>query len=88
LEQPHDICIINRELIQWMCRVHDFALPYDRMDLCLYAYNHGVDPEEVAPVVELTPEQVRFVYRDIESKRRTTRYLHLRPLLVEPVEEV
>ncbi len=65
-----------------------FALPYDRMDLCLYAYNHGVPASEVAPVVNLEPDQVERVFKDIESKRRTTKYLHSRPLLVEPVEEV
>lgn len=62
-----------------------FALPYDRMDLCLYAYNHRVSPEEVGPAVSLTAEQVRRVYKDIEAKRRTTRYLHQSPLLVHPV---
>jgi len=65
-----------------------FALPYDRMDLCLYAVNHGVPAEQVAPVVELTQDQVERVFRDIEAKRRATRYLHLRPLLVAPVAEV
>ncbi len=65
-----------------------FALPYDRMDLCLYAHNHAVPPAEVAPVVDLRPDQVERVYRDIESKRRTTRYLHTPPLLVRPVQEV
>ena len=33
----------------------------------------------------LTPEQVQRVYDDIDQKRRTTRYLHLAPQLVEPV---
>ena len=28
-----------------------FALPYDKMDLCLYAHNHHVSAEEVAPVL-------------------------------------
>jgi NAD+ synthase len=65
-----------------------FALPYDRMDLCLYALNHGVPAAEVAPVVGLTPPQVERVFKDIQSKRRTTSYLHQRPLLVEEVREV
>ena len=58
-----------------------FALPYDRMDLCLYALNHGIAAAEVAPLVELTPEQVERVFKDIEAKRRATRYLHTPPLL-------
>ncbi|MBU1237949.1 MAG: NAD(+) synthase [Gammaproteobacteria bacterium] len=65
-----------------------FALPYDRMDLCLYALNNGVGAEEVAPVVQLTTEQVGRVFKDIEAKRRATRYLHQPPLLIEPVGEV
>jgi NAD+ synthase len=65
-----------------------FALPYDRMDLCLYALNHHVPVQQVAPAVGLTVEQVRRVFKDIESKRRATRHLHTSPLLVEPVTEV
>ena len=65
-----------------------FPLPYDRMDLCLYAKNHGLQPEEVAPVVELTPEQVARVYRVIEATRAATRYLHHPPVLCESVFEV
>lgn len=65
-----------------------FALPYDHMDLCLYAVNHHVSADEVAPVVGLTAAQVERVFKDIEAKRRATRYLHMRPLLVEPVTEV
>ena len=65
-----------------------FALPYEKMDLCLYGRNHGVSAAAVAPVVGLSTEQVERVYRDIDQKRRTTRYLHLKPLLVEPVPEV
>lgn len=65
-----------------------FALPYDRMDLCLYAHNNKVPAAEVADAVKLTADQVERVYKDIESKRRATRYLHARPMLVHQVEEV
>jgi NAD+ synthase len=65
-----------------------FALPYDRMDLCLYAHNHRVPVSEVAPVLGLAVEQVERVFRDIEAKRRATAYLHERPLLVHPVAEL
>ena len=41
-----------------------------------------------APVVGISAEQVERVYRDIESKRRGTRYLHAVPLLVEAVAEI
>ncbi len=65
-----------------------FALPYDRMDLCLYAYNHGIPSAEVARALGLKVEQVDRVFKDIVQKRRTTSYLHARPLLVQPVPEV
>ena len=58
-----------------------FALPYGRMDLCLYALNHGIAAEAVAPLVELTPDQVTRVFKDIDAKRRATKYLHTPPLL-------
>jgi len=65
-----------------------FAVDHRRMDLCLYAFNHGVPPTDVAPAVDLSVAQVERVFRDIEAKRRATRYLHLPPQLVEPVPEV
>lgn len=65
-----------------------FALPYDKMDVCLYARNHGVSAAEVGRAIGLAAEQVERVFKDIDAKRRTTRWLHARPLLVEPVAEV
>jgi NAD+ synthase len=65
-----------------------FALPYDKMDLCLYGHNHGVPAADVAPAVGVSAAQVERVYKDIDAKRRTTRYLHTRPLLIHPVVEV
>lgn len=65
-----------------------FSLPYDKMDLCLYGLNHGFAPEQVAPAAGLTPQQVQWVYDDIEQKRRTTRYLHMKTCLLEPVIEI
>jgi NAD+ synthase len=65
-----------------------FSLPYQSMDACLYGRNHGIPAGDVAAAIGLTADQVERVYRDIDQKRRTTRYLHTRPLLVEPVPEV
>ena len=65
-----------------------FALPYRQMDLCLYGRNHGVPAADVASAVGLTPAQVERVYRDIDQKRRTTRYLHARPRLVAAIPEI
>src|SRR5580693_121083 len=65
-----------------------FPLSYDRMDLCLYAKNHGLMPEEVAPVIGLTAQQVSRVYQVIDRTRSATRYLHRLPVLAEKVPEV
>lgn len=64
-----------------------FSLPYAQMDLCLYARNHELPPEAVAGAVGLSPEDVQRVYDDIDQKRRTTRYLHLQPALIEQVPD-
>ena len=65
-----------------------FSLPYDKMDLCLWAKNHGAPPAEVAPSVGITAEQAERVYRDIDQKRVTTRYMHLPPVLCGEVDEI
>jgi NAD+ synthase len=65
-----------------------FSLPLEQLDLCLYAHNHGLPGETVSNAIGLSVEDVERVFRDIEQKRRATRYLHLPPVLVEPVTEV
>ncbi len=65
-----------------------FNLPYDKLDVCLYGKNHGVAAADVAAATGLTEAQVEFAYRDIDAKRSTTRYLHLKPLLVEEIPGV
>jgi NAD+ synthase len=62
-----------------------FSLPHREMDLCLYARNNDLPPEAVADAVGLSPEDVQRVYDDIEQKRRTTRYLHLAPQLIQDI---
>src|SRR5262245_41940061 len=60
-----------------------FSLPYDKMDLCLYAYENRVPIQEVERELGLDQSQVERVYRDIEGKRAFARYLHLEPELVD-----
>ena len=65
-----------------------FSLPYAQMDLCLYAKNNGISPSHVAEAADLSTDQVRHVFTDIDTKRSTTRYLHLPPQLVGRVPEI
>jgi len=65
-----------------------FSLHYSKMDLLLWAKNHGVSAEDAAPVVDLSPEQVSRVFEDIDQKRRSTAYLHASPLRLEEIAEL
>lgn len=65
-----------------------FALPYAQMDLALYALNHGYSADQLAPVIGVTAAQAANVFRDIEAKRRATRYMHMKPVLVEDLPEL
>ncbi len=65
-----------------------FALPYREMDLALWALNHGIAAAELARALGISVEQAGFVYEDIRAKRRATRYLHGRPVLLGPVPEI
>jgi len=65
-----------------------FSLPYDKMDLCLYARNNGIEANDVGAALGLTGQQIERVFRDIDSKRRASRYLHLEPQLVAEVIQV
>jgi NAD+ synthase len=66
-----------------------FSLPYQKMDLCLYAKNHGIAPETAAASsCGLSAEQVKRVYDDIDTKRSTTRYLHLKAITLQNIPEI
>ena len=65
-----------------------FSLPHDLMDLCLFGKNNEVPAADVSAATGLTAEQVSRVFRDIDQKRKTTRYLHLSPQLAGHVPEI
>ncbi|MCC5858724.1 MAG: NAD(+) synthase [Ectothiorhodospiraceae bacterium] len=62
-----------------------FALPYQQMDLALWAYEQGLPAAELAVRLGCDEQRAAWVYRDIEAKRKTTRYLSLPPLMPVPV---
>ena len=63
-----------------------FALPLEKMDLCLYGKNHGMTAADLAPVAGMGVGQVERAYRMIESKRKAASYLRAAPLLVEHID--
>jgi len=65
-----------------------FQLSYDKLDVCMYAKNHRISAADAAPAAGLTADQVEKVYIDIDNKRKSTRYLHLKPLLMQDIPEL
>ena len=65
-----------------------FALPYQKMDIALWAYNHGVAEAALADQLDIDARHASYLYRDIENKRRTTQYMHSPAVLVKDVPEI
>jgi len=86
---PEEICRRPPTTDTWSLAQtqHEFhlSLPYQQMDLCLYGLDNGIPAQLVAQAASLQFDEVIAVWRDIESRRRATRYLHEAPLLVETV---
>ena len=59
-----------------------FALPYDKMDICLFGLENAVAPATIAAATGLTQANVEAVWADIAAKRKVARYLHCRPLVM------
>ena len=60
-----------------------FALPFEKMDLALWAHNHQVPAAELAAHLAISEAQADLIYRDIEAKRNAARYLHAEPVLLD-----
>jgi NAD+ synthase len=63
-----------------------FSLPLLDFDLALAGYDRGLPPEAVAEEVGLPPSRLTAVYRDIERRRETARYLHHAPAPLDQTE--
>ncbi|VAW69640.1 NAD synthetase, partial [hydrothermal vent metagenome] len=64
-----------------------FALPYNKMDIALWALNHAVPAKDLAVYLGVTNDQAEFIYKDIHSKRITTHYMHSRAYLIDSEPE-
>ena len=62
-----------------------YALPYKEMDVALWHLNQGLPAAKLAECLGMSEDQARFIYQDIEAKRRTTAPLHWPALLVDAV---
>ena len=59
-----------------------FRMPYDKLDMLLFAWENKVDIEDVCEVMGLTTEQVKRVYRDFAAKYNATRHLRELPATI------
>ncbi len=56
-----------------------FRMPYDRLDLLLYAWEQGVPADAAGRVMGLAEEQVRRAFRDFASKHAATELARISP---------
>jgi NAD+ synthase len=63
-----------------------FRIPYNILDLLLYAWETKVPVSEVASVINLTEDQVKRCFRDLTSKYNTTTILRLPPQSLAKVD--
>ncbi len=56
-----------------------FRIPFDKLDLLLYAWEHDVSPAETASVIDLDEEAVQRAFADFSSKYRATEHLRELP---------
>lgn len=88
LDLPEDVCLQTPSTDTYSLPQTQeefyFALPYELMDLVLWAYSRGVSPQRAAEVLTLAPQQIERVYRDIIAKRQAARVLHQHAITIEP----
>ena len=57
-----------------------YQLPFRLMDIYWYGYENGYTAEEVAAVMDETPERITALFRNFERKQKTTEYLRMAPV--------
>jgi len=57
-----------------------YRVDFETLDLIWYALEHEVPMEKVCEVMDLSPEQVEHVQKDILQKKRATEYLRANPV--------
>lgn len=56
-----------------------FRVPYNTLDLLLYAWEKNISVSEIIEALNLTETQIKRLFRDLTSKYNTTRNLRLPP---------
>ncbi len=85
---------VIREIIErapspdtWSFQVSDeefyFRIPYEKLDLLLYAWQNKIPTEKVCEVMDLSAEQVKRAMRDFNAKYNATKHLRQLPPTLE-----
>jgi NAD+ synthase len=61
-----------------------FGYSYERMDELMWGHEHGIEPADVAPRVDMSAEEVGVAYAEIERRRTATAYLHAPAVVFSP----
>lgn len=56
-----------------------FRIPYEKLDMLLYAWENRISFEEAGKVMQLTKEQVERAFRDFMAKFKATEHLRILP---------
>jgi len=56
-----------------------FRMPYNKLDLLLYAWENKISRQEICKVINLTEEQVKRAFRDFKAKHNATQHLRTLP---------
>jgi len=57
-----------------------YQLPFEQMDILWYGFENGYAPEEVAPVMDMTPKDIELIFNNFKRKQLTTDYLRMSPI--------
>jgi NAD+ synthase len=60
-----------------------FCVPYDVLDVLLYAYENSISIDRVCSETNLAEEQVQRAFRDLDSKRKSSWHLREVPVALE-----
>lgn len=65
-----------------------FRIPFDKLDLLLYAWENKVDISKVCEIMDLKEDQVKRAFRDFTSKYNATKHLRQLPPVIEEIKEL
>ncbi len=57
-----------------------YQLPFDKMDLLWYGYENNYPIEDIASVMQISPDNIKAIFNNFDRKKKTTNYLRMEPI--------